>query len=386
MTTGRRESYRSTCRRRGARCGGCRPPRTAGILALAKKKAKKKTEKKIEEVISRHFHASATKFVLRSAGNPGRHALWRKPGETVKALPGRPGRAGCGLPGAPRLPRPRRVRPVEPSCTGCAGAAGGRASAQAHRWRVLVANQVSEWPFGSPWVRKGRTTKNRRPDRRGVCNITDSRLTTAHYCAALRGIARLKILPLSKCPRTVRRSRSASRRAPLAAAPVALRAPSAAARAFSAIMKTALANASTRRRWRKPIRTICAANSSRRISREKEVWKCWPGVSTSAWAGPRRCRRRFDAPAVGRGHRRAGEVRAANLVRRYAGRWANAKIGRAARSELARGAVAAARRVAAESEYRSVVESVARVGAALKKKGIIYKGPRKRLTFFGTFL
>ena len=129
-------------------------------------------------------------------------------------------------PSGPRLPRPRRVRPVEPSCTRCAGAAGGRASAQAHRWRVLVANQVSEWPFSSPWVRKGRTTKNRRPDRRVVCNITDSQLTTAHYCAALRGIARYcaaKNIALSKCPRTVRRSRSASRRAPLAAAPVALR-------------------------------------------------------------------------------------------------------------------------------------------------------------------
>ena len=40
-----------------------------------------------------------------------------------------------------------------------------------------------------------------------------------------------KILPLSKCPRTVRRSRSASRRAPFTAAPVALRAASAAATA-----------------------------------------------------------------------------------------------------------------------------------------------------------
>ena len=56
-------------------------------------------------------------------------------------------------------------------------------------------------------------------------------LTIARHCAVLRGIARLKILPLSKCPRTVRRSRSASRRAPFAAAPVALRAASAATNA-----------------------------------------------------------------------------------------------------------------------------------------------------------
>ena len=104
------------------------------------------------------------------AGRPSR----RKPGETVQALPGRPGRAGCDLPGAPscpRLPRPRRVRAVEPSCTGCAGAAGGRASAQAHRWRVLVANHVSEGPPGSP-------------------QPPPSHCFSAHDCAALWGIVR----------------------------------------------------------------------------------------------------------------------------------------------------------------------------------------------------
>ena len=185
MRTGRRESYRSTCRRRGARCGGGSPPRAAGILAPRRKKRRKKRRKNRGGDITPMRLRRSLFFVAPAtpAGTPSR----RQPGETVQALPGRP---GCGLPGAPKLPRPRRVRPVEPSRTGCAGAAGGRASAQAHRWRVLVANQVSAWPFGSPWVRKGRTTKNRRPDRRVVCNITDSQLTTAHYCAALRGIAR----------------------------------------------------------------------------------------------------------------------------------------------------------------------------------------------------
>ena len=166
------------------------------------------------------------------AGTPSR----RKPGESIKALPGRP---GCGLPGAPRLPRPRRVRAIEKSRTGCAGAAVGRASAQAHRGRVLLANQGSAGPFGSPWVRKGRTTKNRRPDRRACRPVTACLpaashyclLTSVHDCPALVGIGRIKILPLSKCPRTVSRSRAASRRAPLAAAPVALRAASAAANA-----------------------------------------------------------------------------------------------------------------------------------------------------------
>ena len=158
-------------------------------------KSEEKAEKKIEEVISRPC--------VSDEGCTG------KPGETVKALPGRPRRAGCGLPGAPklpRLPRPRRVRPAENSRTGCAGAAGGRASAQAHRWRVLIANQVSAGPFGWPWVRKGRTTKNRRPDRRASRPVNASLLTSARNCSARGG--------LSKCPRTVRRSRSGSRRAP----------------------------------------------------------------------------------------------------------------------------------------------------------------------------
>ena len=156
------------------------------------------------------------------AGTPSR----RNPGESIKALPGRP---GCGLPGAPRMPRPRRVRlaeeKVEKSRTGCAGAAGGRASAQAHRGRVFLANPGSECPFGPPWVRKGRTTENRRPDRRARRPVTACLPGIARHWSALVG----KILPLSKCPRTVSRSRWASRRAPLAAAAVALRAPSAAA-------------------------------------------------------------------------------------------------------------------------------------------------------------
>ena len=57
-------------------------------------------------------------------------------------------------------------------------------------------------------------------------------LTIAPLCGGLCAIVQYGgavLLPLSKCPRTVSRSRSASRRAPLAAAPVALRAPWAAA-------------------------------------------------------------------------------------------------------------------------------------------------------------
>ena len=144
-------------------------------------------------------------------------------------------------------------------------------------------------------------------------------------------------------------------------------------------MKTALAKASARRRWQKPIRTICVANSSRRISREKEAWRCWRSVSTSAWVGPGRCRRRIDAAAVGRARRHAREDRAANL--RGDPSAGGRMDGRTARSDVARTAVAAARGVATQSEYRSVVESVAGDGAAPDKNAL-----RRRAALSATLL
>ncbi len=57
-------------------------------------------------------------------------------------------------------------------------------------------------------------------------------LSSVHYCPALSGIARVTPpTPPIKGPRTVRRSRSVSRRAPLAATPVALQAASTTANA-----------------------------------------------------------------------------------------------------------------------------------------------------------
>ena len=215
---------RSTCRRPWERGHPC-PHR---ILALRRKKRRKNRGGDITSIRLRR------RFVLRSAGNPGRHAL-APPARRDRQGPPRPTRPGrLRSARRPQAAQPRRVRAVEKSRTGCAGAVGGRASAQAHRWRVLVANQVSEWPFGSPWVRKGRTTKNRRPDRRTRLQVTAS---LSHGGQPWHGISRNYahfpgiLLPLSKCPRTVGRSRSASRRAPLAAVPVALRAPTAAANA-----------------------------------------------------------------------------------------------------------------------------------------------------------
>ena len=100
MTTGRRESSRSTCRRRGARLWRLPPPARRGHPGPREGKSRGKNRGgDITSMCLRRslfFVAPAT-----AADRPSR----RKPGETVKARPGRPGRAGCGLTGAPMLPK-----------------------------------------------------------------------------------------------------------------------------------------------------------------------------------------------------------------------------------------------------------------------------------------
>ncbi len=108
----------------------------------------------------------------------------RAPARRDRQGPPRPSRLRSARRPQARLPRPRRVCPVEKSRTGCPGAAGGQSSAQAQGGRVLVANQVSEWPFGWPLVRKGRNTKNRRSDCRARRPFTDSQSTSARNCPA----------------------------------------------------------------------------------------------------------------------------------------------------------------------------------------------------------
>ena len=192
-----------------------------------------------------------------SAGRPSR----RQPGETVKALPGRYGRGGCGLPGAPKLPQ--AAAPEARSCCrtklcmmrgrygrtsfgpGASRARLGRKSCVGMAVRFAVGAQGlhnKKPPPGPPHPPPSHgfpaTISGHIPVYPGIL-FAKSRLACPELpgsflllaCSLLRGIARLKILPLSKCPRTVRRSRSASRRAPFAAAPVALRAPTAAAHA-----------------------------------------------------------------------------------------------------------------------------------------------------------
>ena len=161
----------------------------------------------------------------------------RKPGERVKALPGRPGRAGCGLPGAPKLPQalapearsccrkePHRMRGRRGRTSfgpGAGRARLGRKSGVGRAVRLAVGAQGShnqKPPPGPPPPPPSHCLPAR-------CGAAVAPLWRG-YGAAWSGI-----LPLSQCPRTVRRSRSASRRAPFAAAPVALRAPSATANA-----------------------------------------------------------------------------------------------------------------------------------------------------------
>ena len=198
-------------------------------------------------------------------------------GSPLAATPARPSRpsladpageaAVCPAPpSCPRLPRPRRVCPVAKNGPPLPGS-------------PVAANQVHESRLSQPQaLRRKPQPPARRPTRH------ESRITAfmavrlavgaqgshnqkpppsqcfpahfcpelpgisrnfpapfyclpAHDCAALWGIVRncavwgAVLLPLSKCPRTVRRSRWASRRAPFAAAPVALQAASAAANA-----------------------------------------------------------------------------------------------------------------------------------------------------------
>ena len=93
-------------------------------------------------------------------------------------------------------------------------------------------------PFGSPWVRKGRTTRNPHPVRRLVNSFlprwpsmtpnipqkcTKSRIPQKNRCLPARFCPRwpdvARWVGVSRCPRTVSASRPASRRAPFAGNP-----------------------------------------------------------------------------------------------------------------------------------------------------------------------
>ena len=136
-------------------------------------------------------------------------------------------------------------------------------------------------------------------------------------------------------------------------------------RAFSAIIQMALVNASTRRQWLKPTRTICAAIHRGASAGRRKPGSVGPAIARQRGLGQEcvgdvSAHRQLGAAAV-------GPARSAQQI--YCG---NTPAGgrmdrRATRSDVARTTVAAARRAAAESEYRSAVEPVARAGVALKK-------------------
>ena len=150
------------------------PPHAAGILALAKEKA----EEKIEEVISRPC------VCYEGCRARGAFVLSKRAAQDARALR------------ADDL-RPRR-----------------RDGAS---WSQILC-------------------RNGRSVRRGCARVAQPKTAAQSLlrCQRLCAIVQYGgafFLHLSQCPRTVRRSRSVSRRAPLAAAPVALRARSAAANA-----------------------------------------------------------------------------------------------------------------------------------------------------------
>ena len=131
----------------------------------------------------------------------------RKPGETVKALPGRPGRGGCGLPGAPKLPQAptpearsscrTKLHRMRGRCRrtsfgpGASTARLGRKSGVGRAVRFAVGAQGShnqKPPPGAPHP----------PPSYGFpahfCPLLPgiARLSSCPYCAVLRGIARQK--------------------------------------------------------------------------------------------------------------------------------------------------------------------------------------------------
>ena len=228
--------------------------------ARASLPCEEKSGEKIEEVISRPYVSDEGLFFVAPAtpaGTPSR----RQPGETVKALRGRPGRAGCGLPGAPKLPnrgafvlskraaqdaralwadelRPRRREGASFSQIRC------RNGRLVRRGCERVAPPRTAARTAAPAIPV--TDSQCCPRSPAIARLSCRKRTIARYCAfpgflaafpahdgpllpAFAHDGPLDCLPLSKCPCTVRRSRSASRRAPFAAAPVALRAASRAA-------------------------------------------------------------------------------------------------------------------------------------------------------------
>ena len=146
--------------------GGCHPARAAGILAPRGKR------RKSGEKSRRKYHAHSYPSKAAPATPDGRPSH-RKPVETVPAFPAAGRRRSARRPQAaqtaflPTWGGEVRERAVRTRCEPPAPATQPVRFFTNHESRPLS-------PFGSPWMRKGRTTKNRRP-------ATASLLANSHY-------------------------------------------------------------------------------------------------------------------------------------------------------------------------------------------------------------
>ena len=208
---------RSTCRRPWERVRR-KNPCPHRILALAKEKAEKKKNRGGDITPMRHRRSLFFVAPATSAGTPSR----RKPGETVKALPGRPGRGGCGLPSAPKLPQAAAPE-ARSSCRTklhtmrgrCGRTSFGPGASMARLGRESCVGMAVRLAVGV----KG--SHNQKPPPATAAPAAHqshaSLLTSAQNCPELPGIARLRGGPEQVSAHRggdIRRSRSASRRAP----------------------------------------------------------------------------------------------------------------------------------------------------------------------------
>ena len=128
-------------------------------------------------------------------GRPSR----RKPGETVKALPGRPRRAGCSLPGAPKLPKAAApearssCQKEPPRMRGrCGWTSFGPDASRARLGRKSCVGMAVRFAVGA----KGSHHQKPPP---GPPHPPTSHGLPAHGCSAFLGI----LFPLSKCSSAV---------------------------------------------------------------------------------------------------------------------------------------------------------------------------------------
>ena len=192
MTTGSRESWRSTSRRRGARCGGCSPPRAAGILALAKKKAEKKAKKKAEK--NRGGDITPIRLRQRLRRHP-------RPARPLAASPARPSRPSPADPAGPAAVCQAAAPEAHSSCRkephGMRGRCGrmsfGPGAGMARLGRKSCIGMAVRFAVGAQESQHHKPPPG--PPRPPPSHCFPARYfppLSAHFCPLLPGIARQK--------------------------------------------------------------------------------------------------------------------------------------------------------------------------------------------------